>query len=232
MMRPARLLLASCLAATAASVSGFATGAEGVEAQQELVNVKVAKHVLSAAWMRLPDSYTLQVVIDRSMPAVMVDIPAALRLLPQNVSPSRPQPIPLWQEDAPYSRDRGSQFIAETIANLRNLDVSLCGRTLTIDDGRRTAPAQRAEAPGTIPLPPGFWDNRVQVWLLNAGGALIQNATYLCDDPGRNSPDRSDFLISYGYSLADGAQAVAAAIRIGDEFYIEKLKPLTEPAQP
>jgi hypothetical protein len=232
MMRPARLLLASCLAATAASVSGFATGAEGVEAQQELVNVKVAKHVLSAVWTRQPDSYTLQVVIDRSMPAVMVDISAALRSLPPDTSRSQPQPIPLWQEDALDRQDRGSLFIARTIANLRSQDASLCGRTLTIVDGRRTAPAQQAQAPATVPFPFGFIDQRVQVWLLDAGGTLIQNATYHCDDPGRNSPDRRDFSITYGYSLADGAQAIAAAIRIGDEFYIEKLKPLAEPAQP
>lgn len=232
MKRPARLLVASCLAAAAASVSGFVTGAEGVAAQQELVDVKAAKHVLSAVWTRQPDAYTLQVVIDRSMPPVMVNIRDALKLVPQNVGPSQPQPIPNWEPDAPSKADIESAFIGNTIENLRGLDPSLCGRTLTIVDGRRNMPGQRANAPTTVPLPPGFRDRRVEVWLLSAGGTLIQNATYHCDDAGRNSPDRTDFSIMYGYSIADGAQAVAAAIRIGDEFYIQKLMPLAEPGRP
>jgi len=230
MKRPARFLLASCLAAAVASVSGSVMSAEGVEAQQELVNVKAAKHVLSAVWTRQPDSYTLQVVIDRSMPRVMVDVRDALRSVPPPKLSDQPQPIPNWEPDAPSKADRASAFIANTIANLRGLaDASPCGRTLTIVDGRRTVPGQRAQAPGTVPLPPGFRDNRVEVWLLGVGGVQIQPATYHCDDPGRNSPDRTDFPISYGYSVADGAQAVAAAIRIGDDFYIEKLQPLAPP---
>jgi hypothetical protein len=228
MKRPARLLLASCLAATAVSVSTFVMGADGVKTQQELASVKAAKQVLSAVWTRGPDSYTLQVVIDRSMPRVMVDVREALRSVPQNFS--QPQPIPNWQENAPSQVDRESFFIGNTIAKLRGLDPTFCGRTLTLVDGRRTVPGERVQAPATVPLPPGFRDSRVEVWLLSAGGTQIQPATYNCDDPGRNSPDRTDFPISYGYTVADGAQAVAAAIRIGDDYYIETLQPLAAPA--
>lgn len=237
MKRPARLLLPSCLAAAVASVSGFVMGAEGVETQQELANVKTAKQVLSAVWMRLPDSYTLQVVIDRNMPTprVVVDVREALKSLPQNTSRSQPQPIPNWPVPEPRvdaSLLAAREFIANTIANLRNLDPAFCGRTLTATDGRRIVPGQQAQAPVPAPLPPWFRDRRVEVWLLNAGGTQIQNATYDCDFPGKTLPAGIEISISYGYSVADGAQAVAAAIRIGDEFYIEKLQPLAEPAQP
>lgn len=234
MQRHARMVRASFLAATAASVAGLVMGAQPLEAQQELVSVKSSRHVLSAVWTRHPDGYTLQVVIDRSMPSMpvtAVDTSEARIPVPQNTGPT-PQPIPNWQADAPSKQERASIFIANTIANLRGLDASFCGRTLTSSDGRRNVPGQRVQAPATAPLPPGFRDRRVEVWLLGAGGAQIQNATYNCDDPGRNSSDRTDFLISYGYSVADGAQAIAAAIRIGDDFYIEKLQPLAEPARP
>lgn len=235
MKRPARILLASCLATTIASVSWCVMGAEAIEAQQELLNVESSKHVLSAVWTRQPDSYTLQVVIDRSTPsspAAMVDVREALKLVPQNVSTIQPQPIPSWQEDAPTQEERASFFIGNTIANLRGLDTALCGRTLTIVDGRRTVPSQRAQAPATVPLPAGFRDSRVEVWLLSAGAAPIQNATYSCNDAGRNSSGRTDFSVSYGYAVEDGAQAVAVAIRIGEDFYIEKLRPLAAPALP
>jgi hypothetical protein len=237
MTRSARPLLASCLAATVASVSGLVIGAEGVEAQQELVNVKTANQVLSAVWTRQPDSYTLQVVIDRSMPRVMMDIREAAKLLPPTPSRPQPQPIPNWpvpneQDDAFGNPDRGSAFIANTIANLRGLNASPCGRTLSSTDGRRTVPGVPPQTPVAVPLPPGFKDHRVEVWLLNAAGTQIQTASYNCDDPGRSSPDRNDFTISYGYSVADGAQAVAAAVRIGEAFYIERLQPLAAPAVP
>lgn len=236
MKRPARPLLASCLAATVASLSGFVIGAEGVEAQQELVSVKTANQVLSAVWTRQPDSYTLQLVIDRSMPWPVADLHDVQKLVPQNASGPQPQPIPNWpvpngQEDTSGNVDRRSAFIANTIANLRGLNASPCGRTLSSTDGRRTVPGVPPQAPVAAPLPPGFRDRRVEVWLLNAAGTQIQNATYNCDDPGRSSPDRNDFTISYGYSVADGTQAVAAAIRIGEEFFIEKLQPLTAPAE-
>jgi len=231
MKRHARIVLASCLATTVASVSGFVMGAEGIEARQELVNVKSSKHALFAVWTRQPDSYTLEVVIDRSMPGAVVDVSAALKsLVPRNVP--QPYPIPNWQPNAPSKQDRASFFIGNTIANLHGLDPSFCGRTLTILDGRRTVPGQQAQAPATAPLPSVLRDGRVEVWLLSAGGTQIQNATYNCDDRGRDASGRTDISISYGYSVADGAQAVAAAIRIGDDYYIEKLQPLAEPAQP
>jgi hypothetical protein len=228
MKRPARLLLASFLTTAIVSVSGFVTGAEGVATQQELVNVKTAKQVFSAVWTRQPDSYTLQVVFDRSMPTpgVKVEVRDALKSVPQNVS----QPIPNWEENAPSTADRASFFIGNTIEKLRGLDPVFCGRTLSLVDGRRPEQGQQAQAPARtpvrVPLPPGFRDTRVEVWLLNAGGTQIQNATYDCDFPGKNSPSRAELSVSYGFTVADGAQAVAAAIRIGDDFYIEKLQPL------
>jgi hypothetical protein len=152
--------------------------------------------------------------------------PAAPRFtLPPPVGPSEVEP-----------QDRGSYFIGNTIANLRGLDPAFCGRTLTWVDGRRTVPGQsqavRPPQPpqaGANPQPYGVAvkDPRVEVWLLKADGTQILPVSYKCD-PGPSGAARSDrvFEVSYTYPVADGAMAVAAAIRVRDDFFIEKLQRL------
>ncbi len=73
---------------------------------------------------------------------------------------------------------------------------------------------------------PGSSIRGFEVWLLKADGTQILPAAYSCVPvPAvRGAPSSEEF--SYRYSVADSTQAVAAAIRIDNEFYIEKLQPL------
>lgn len=106
---------------------------------------------------------------------------------------------------------QSSFFIGNTNANLRGLDPKFNfdpPRLLTLVDGRRIGAGQA----GRPPAP------RIQVWLLRADGTQILptwNPTYKL----------------YSVPAAEGVQAVAAAIQIDDEYYIDKLQPL-EPMAP
>jgi hypothetical protein len=144
------------------------------------------------------------------------------------------------------SAERNSFFIGNTIANLRGLDPAFGCRTLTLVDGRRVVggPPPASPAPVTpappVPLvqsyPPAIKHRRIEVWLLRGDGTQILPAAYTCvlqpaapgaaASPSSAGPGRSEEF-TYRYSVADGPQAVAAAIRIDNDFYIEKL-PLLE----
>jgi hypothetical protein len=50
------------------------------------------------------------------------------------------------------STDRGSFFIGDTIANLRGMDPSFGGRTLTLVDGRRVVPTTPATRALSLPV--------------------------------------------------------------------------------
>jgi hypothetical protein len=81
------------------------------------------------------------------------------------------------------------------------------------------------------PYPPKLKDPRVDVWLLKADGTQILPATYSCDLTRRGADkSRPHAEISYEFPLASTAQAVAAAIRIEDRYFIQKLQPTAEPA--
>jgi hypothetical protein len=222
MKRPAQFLFAAFLVFSIAG-SVPATAAEGLAVQQDLVNVKASRKVVSAVWKREADSYTLRVLLDRSVSAAtaeemrqqgIANVSEALALVPR-VQELRPSPIPNWRgKDGVFNTDadrlaRSSFFIGETIARLRSMDPSFgCNRSLTRD-------------------------RRVEVWLLKADGTHVQPVSYGCEDAERALEGKSEISVSYGYSIADSAQAVAAAIKIDDDFYIDKLQPLiaAAPAQ-
>jgi hypothetical protein len=212
----ARLLSATLLATIALFVTGSVTAAEDVATQQELAGVKTSNQVLSAIWKRQPDSYTLQIVLDRSRYSARSGAAAS----------AQPQAAAVSSSSA---ADGSSYFIGNAIANLRGLDPWIaCGRTLTLIDGRRVVQGRPTPAPPPVP-PPGSLigkERRVEVWLLRADGTYIPPANYSCVDASRTSPGNPEISISYGYSTADTAQAVAAAVRIDNEYFIEKLQPL------
>jgi hypothetical protein len=210
-----------------------ATGSPGIWAAesavfaQDLLEVTASDKVLATLWTRRPESYTLQVVLDRSRYVVSAALPAA-------------QPVASQTGDG---LERSSFFIGNTIANLRCLDPDFGGRTLTLIDGRRSvsgstavpaAPAQVSKPPPVAQVSKSPRPPQVQVWLLRADGTLLL--------PARESPkpatpagcptriNADEILFRIG--IADGMQAVAAAIAIDDEYYIEKLQSLVpEPAQ-
>jgi hypothetical protein len=255
MKRPAKLLFVACLATmVAGACSEVIAAADGAVATQDLVNVGAAGQV-TASWSRLPDFYTLQVVMEDSKPRpprasppanpiegqppqVRAPVSAAEAL--QNLAPQNVPGIPTPNAVGNVSADRTQYFIGNTIANLRGLDPAFGCRTLTLVDGRRAVgglpPAPSAPpAPVVQSYPPRIKHPRIEVWLLKADGTQILPAAYTCvplpavqGDPA--SPptalrSRSQ-EISYRYSVADSTQAVAAAIRIDNDFYIEKLQPL------
>jgi hypothetical protein len=199
MTRSNRLPLMKCFAlaiAVAGSTSIFAAE-DGVLAQ-DLLKVTASEKVLAALWTRRPDSYTLQLVLDRSRYEVTHDPVASPRV--ESALP----PAAQGNENTATA----NFFIGTTIANLRGLDPCFGDRTLTLVDGRRKAPL-------------------VQVWLLRADGTQIQPIgqspepnTYSGCQRGRTIADE----VLYRFSSVDSAQAIAAAIRIDDEYYIEKLR--------
>jgi hypothetical protein len=204
MKAPSGFVLVACTAIVAAGGSGFITAAESAALVQELRNVKASDQVISALWQRQPESCTLRIVITRSAAPALVNVEEALKpLVPSQPSRMQPQHIPNWrpnwqQEAAAENAERSSRFIADTIARLRAMDP--------VFSGAGTLPSEGKE-------------RRVEVWLLRADGSLIEPATYVREAGARVS-------VSYGYSIADSMQAVAAAIRIDDAYYIDKLLPL------
>ena len=173
----------------------------------------------------------------------MVNVAEALKnLVPQNVSGMSPA-----NPAGSASLERSSFFIGNTIANLRGLDPAFGCRTLTLVDGRRVVGGQPPPVPAAPPAPsapsalvvqsypPRIKHRRIEVWLLKADGAQILPAAYTCavvpaatgaptSLPSASQSRSEEF--TYRYSVADSTQAVAAAIRIDNDFYIEKLQPL------
>lgn len=207
MKKNERLLVAG-LASIAGICSGVASAAESEVRAQDLLNVEASGQV-TARWMREPGTYTLQVVVERSKPR------------PSAVRPASTEPAAVQAPTAAPQGDRRTYFIGNTIANLRDLDPAFsCNRSLTSVDGRRPGRHVAGRVPPVLPYDPKSRQPRVEVWLLKADGTQIQSADYNCIGHPATTEAR------YEYSAADGGQAVAAAIRIDDEFYIEKLQPL------
>ena len=230
MLRPARFLFTACLTMTlAATWPERTTAAEGEAQVQDLAQVRATSWVTTAQWSRRPDSYVLQVVLDasrfaRERAAANPATPVPTRQLPRP-APPRDGVLGIAPDDG-----RGSLFIGNTIANLRGLDPVLsCGRVLTLVSGRRTDGPSTPTPPEPSyinqPYPARYVDRRVEVWLLKANGTQILPATYSCDAGRRGAPTPPPVEITYEFPLAEGAQAVAVAVRIGDNFYIEKLQP-------
>jgi hypothetical protein len=69
----------------------------------------------------------------------------------------------------------------------------------------------------------------IQVWLLKADGtALVPASARIPSREARlgNCLRCTSYEISYTFARATGREAVAAAVRINDDFYVEALKPL------
>lgn len=215
-MKRSEKLLAAGLASILAGICPNVTvAAEGGVVAQDLMNVKASGQV-TARWLREPESYTLRVMVERSKPG-----PRAITSA--STQQKETQPATAAQQGG----DRSSYFIGNTIANLRGLDpVFGCNRTLTVVDGRRTLPNSVGRVPPVLPYDPKAKQPRVEVWLLKADGTHIPSADYSC----ASYPASTEAICEY--AAADGSQAVAAAIRIDDEYYIEKLHPLEPKAAP
>jgi hypothetical protein len=196
MIRPARQLVAACIAIAASGVLTAAAGGEGTRVvAQDLVALRASQSVSAAIWTRRPDSsYTLQLVLWRGA------------FFEQGTANANPAVM------------RSSGFTGSPIANLNptaNLTSNPIANLSNIDP---RAPAQQRKK------------LEITVWLLRADGTMIFPTS-----PSTNpSPDKCTGRcmtvdVQYRFPVADAVQAVAAAVRIGDEYYIEKLQSL-EPA--
>lgn len=186
--------------------------------------------VTTARWERRPDSYVLHFTYDPSR--------SAARQQAARPAAAVDTPSPAANSEAFGSRqDRGSFFIGNTIERLRGLDPAFCGRTLSLVDGRRVSDRQSAQpsqppqadsapAPITVnqPYPPRVRYGNVEVWLLKADGTQILPPTYSCDIGTRPATGPAPVEITYEFPLEGGQQAVAAAIRVESNYYIEKLQ--------
>jgi hypothetical protein len=215
-----------------------ATAGEGaLAAQQPLLKVMSTERVKRAAWIRSADAYALQVVLDWTKYEGKPRVAAAATPEQLLALPAVPVPAPP-AVPAGTSLERTSFFIGDAIANLRGLDpVFPCGRVLTLIDGRRPAvngqlvPPAPPPTPGKDqPYPPRMKEGRIEVWLLKADGTQLLPEGYSCmSAPPTARARHSEGEVLYKFSVADGGQAVAAAIRIDDDFYIEKLESLQAP---
>lgn len=219
--------------------------AEDAAPVQELANAKTSDQVMAASWTRQSGSYVLLIALDRSRSSTRKPsgIPRSATLGAEQAQ----QLAGLQQRardearkqaaatSAPVPRDdRSTYFIGNTIANLRGVDPWLaCDRMLTLMDGRRgvggtgEAPPPRWQPPSTLnqSYPPTLKESRVEAWLLKSNGTQILPVTYSCD-PGITFPPSPAVEISYMFNIADSVNAVAAAIRIDGDYYIDKLQPL------
>jgi hypothetical protein len=100
-------------------------------------------------------------------------------------------------------------------------------RMLPLVDGRRMVTVSTV-ASATSPAPTRIKTN---VWLLRADGTQIL-PTFRSPDPSLAQCVARCIAgeVLYRFSIADARQAVAAAIQVGENFYIERLATL-EPAQ-
>jgi hypothetical protein len=123
-------------------------------------------------------------------------------------TPAEAQPLP-----GTPGPTRGEFFLGNTIANLRGLDPVIDPpRILTLIDPRRVvSTAQQSSNAQPPPAKP-----TIQVWLLRADGSQIV-------------PTVDARYMLYSVPAAEATAAVAAAIQIDDQYYIEKLQPLSAP---
>jgi hypothetical protein len=78
--------------------------------------------------------------------------------------------------------------------------------------------------PKTSRVSPAIQRPRIQVWLLKADGSLI--APTQRAEPGKRTYGQPEVL--FAFPLSADKEAVAAAIRVDDAFYIEPLSSLSQ----
>lgn len=213
MRQSARFLLAACLALNVAPGEAAEAAATGETVSlQDFGTVLASGQASAARWMRGPDSYLLQVVIERRKSYAT----------PAPTEPPEQVPLP---DPGLESGDRARFFIADTIRNLRGLDPWLaCSRTPSLIDPRQR-PRTSFEYMNQ-PFPPQFKERRLDVWLLKADGTQVQPATYSC----ATNIIVGNAEVTYRFPLIEALQAAAVAVRIDEDYYIEKLQWASPPA--
>ncbi len=234
MKSPAKRLFAACLATIVAAVAPgiFAAAAESAAVAQDLVKVRASDQVTTASWSRQSDSYTLQVVLDRAQYAARQ---SAIYAANKAELAANPGPITtitreqMERLDIIDVADALTRLVPRNFGYMPSLtgDPRVAGTAAPPLGGPGGAPGQdrrraqpQPDAAVNQPWPPQIRERRVEAWLLKGDGTQILPVAYRC------IPDSAAIEVSYGFSIADSTQAVAAAIRIDDDYFIEKLQPL------
>jgi hypothetical protein len=118
---------------------------------------------------------------------------------------------------------------------LKNLEVpgKISAVLWTRRENHFTLQIIRRTADGRIRVPTRP-DESVQIWLLRANGTQILPSRHweTAEEKKKGCAGPSTrclgFEIQYSYPLAAGNEAVAVALRFGDEYLIERLAPLPE----
>ena len=192
MRRSAGFFLMACLALNGASASE-AAATTGVVALQQFRAVLASGQATAARWMRGPDSYLLQVVLERRRSNAIPD---------PGLEPA----------------DHAKEFIANTIRELRELEPWMpCSRPPSRYDPRETPDTSIKYMNQSFP--PQFRERRLDVWLLKVDGTQVHPVTYSC---------ATDIIVghaevTYKFPLTEAQQAAAVAVRIDENYYIEKL---------
>ncbi|MEO8314876.1 MAG: hypothetical protein ABI645_08795 [Pseudomonadota bacterium] len=220
-MKSGHHLISACIATLAAiALPAVSAAAEIPVVAQDLLNVRASNKVAAALWTRRPDSYTLQIALPSS-----------------GCGGAKATTVAAEKAPEANSVDRSSFFIGNTIANLRGVDPGFGGCILMLIDGRRVVqgssqpessrPPEQAAPPKLVVAPPKGPPS-IQVWLLRADGTQIPPVMVAMESSNAygckaNCPVSGKL---YRFPLVEGAQAVAAAVQIDDDYYIEKLQPL------
>lgn len=222
MKHSTRHLIAALVVVPVAAWSGVASAADAPASQplvdtQELANTAAAEQVISATWIRQGDNtYMLRVVVKRPEPQGPVDVREALKSIPQAGPTWGPYPIPNWSESKPpvsprdAEKERSSKFISDIIEKLRNLDPTFsCGARLGSS---------------------GELYRVVEAWVMKSDGSLMKPVNYTCETKTLEQEPRGVLVTSYDYAAADGAMAIAATVRVSEDYYTDTLKPMATPA--
>lgn len=172
----------------------------------DLENVKSANQVTAARWLKQPNAYVLQVVLNGT--------PDSLRNMTRPVSP-------VMLETSQKLQRLGMVNIREALQELVPQDDADVRSSIETCEALQDLPTFRTcdQVRAGLGEEPALACARVQVWLLMADGTQILPPHQRC-----MAHPTSEVDFSYAFSLADGAQAVAAAVRVGDQFYIDKLQ--------
>jgi hypothetical protein len=232
-MRRSERILSAAVVATIAAMAGaqVTVAAEDGLSVQVLSKPLVPGKVNAALWTREAETYSLQVVVP---PRFVGNIIECLRGLDPTFGARASAVQGTPSQGAQGTRPEDIATVAEALNRLLPQNIATYQPVIV-----NTA----AEAGSRVALdrPPRI----TQVWLLRADGtqilpvsrstssiaekscaerhaALDARARLLKLDSGR----RYDDVIDYRFPAAESEQAVAAAFRIDEEYYIEKLQPL------
>jgi hypothetical protein len=214
--------------------ASIASAAEDSLTAQELSRPLASGKVSASVWSRQNDAYSLQLLV----PTFIGKTVSCLRALDPAFGTRTLSTPAVQTQVAPATRALppmiGDQAPPSAIVNVADALLKLVPQNISTYQPVMVAPAPDAPMVAFVQKKPKV----VQVWLLRADGTQIlpvSRTEMTCTERVAQSKSldaahRFNDEIVYRFPVADSEQAIAAAIRIDDEYYIEKLQPLSAKA--